>query len=693
MGMMARMRSLAPWFILTVGGLFVLFMVLSDSRLMDFAKSQSQNVGSVDGEDISYQEYSTMVETARKNQEANGQQLDESQMDYFRDQVWEAVVSQKLLDKKVKEYGIIVTDEELRYALLGPNPPEFLKRQFTDSTGIFNRQLYEQTIKDPRNKEIIINVENQLKQQMIQQKLQEYVGASIIVGDEEAKENFIKRNIKMRGEFIAIDPNSVPEAEIKISDADLRKYYDEHAEDFKVVNQRKIKYVLFRRQAAQDDTLLVKNNMTEIVRKLKADTASFKSYIQSYSEQPYKRDTLSLATLPKEVRDPLINGTKGEIIGPLLSYEGYVAYKLIDKKPAKNEQVKASHILLKSTGNDAADKKKIDEIYNEVLKGDFAKIASLKSEDGSKSSGGDLGWFGKGQMVKPFEEACFSGKIGQVQKPIKTQFGWHIIKVTGRSNQDFIIEKIVNKIQISATTLDKVYQDAADFAFVAKEGGFESEAKALKYDVIETPPFNEEAVAIAGLGVNKALVKWAFEEGVGEISDVYKFSTGYAVVMISDVIKAGMRPFDEVKEMVKNSVMAQKKLQKAVEIAGKIRNQVGDNGDRNIAKSVWPAARIDTTGEFSKTSVISGVGKDDVFLEAAYNSELNKWSKPLKGTATAFLVKLYYKTKYEPSTFALEKETLKKELIQSKKNQYFSQWMDQLKKNSKIKDNRYLFYR
>lgn len=693
MGMMARMRSMAPWFFITVGGLFVIFMVLSDSRVLDFARTQSQNVGSVDGVDISYQEYSTMVENARKNQEAAGQQIDETQMDYFRDQVWEAIVSQKLIDKKIEEYGIVVTDEEIRYALLGPNPPEFLKRQFTDSTGVFNRQLYEQTIKDPRNREIVVNVENQLKQQMIQQKLQEYISASISVSEEEAKESFIKRNIKMRGEYILVDQNSFQDAEVKYTDADLRKYYDEHAEDYKIENQRKLKYVLFRRQASQDDTLLVKKNIDEIIKKLRADTASFKSYVQSYSEQPYKRDTVSMNTLPAEARDPLIKGNNGDIIGPVITYEGYVAYKLVDKIPSKNDQVRASHILIRSTGNDAEDKKKIDAIYAEVIKGDFAKIAREKSEDGTKNMGGDLGWFGKGQMVKPFEDACYSGKIDQIQKPLKTQFGWHIIKVTGKSNSDFVIEKIVNKIQISATTIDKVYQDAADFAYVAKENGFESEAKVLKYEVIETPPFNEEANAIAGLGVNKALVNWSFEEGVGEVSDVFRTQAGYVVTVISDAIKAGMKPFDEVKEMVKTAVISLKKKEKAFEFAGKIRNQIGDTGDRNIAKSILSTIRADTTGEFTKGSAISGIGNDNLLMEVAYNLELNKWSKPIKGLNNVYLIKLSYRTKFEPTTFTMERESLKKELLQTKKNMYFSQWMEQLKKDAKIVDNRYLFYR
>lgn len=694
MGMMARMRSLAPWFIITVGGLFVLFMVLSDSRVLDFTRTQSQNVGSVDGEDISYQDYSNTVERLRKQQEQAGQQITEEQMDYFRDQVWDMMVTQKLLDKKIKEYGIIVTDDEVREAIMGPNPPADIRQQFTDSTGYFNRQAFETAMKDPRNKDILITIEERERQRLTQQKLQNILFASVTVSENEAYENFIKQNIKMKAQYIAIDPNTIPDSEIKVSNEDLKKYYDEHADEFKIENQRKIKYVIFNRLPSQGDTLLVKKNLESIAAKLKVDTTSFKTYVQMYSEQPYKKDTVSITTLAPEAREVLSKANKGEIVGPVSTWEGMVIYKLIDKVSSKNEMVRASHILVRSSGNDAEDKKKIDEIYNELMKGaNFEAVARAKSQDGSAPQGGDLGWFGKGQMVKPFEDACFSGKIGVIQKPIKTQFGYHIIKVTGRSNQNFVVEKIVNKVTISATTADKIYQDAADFAYIAKENGFESEAKLLKYNVIEAPPFNEEAAAIAGVGINKALVKWAFDNGVGDISDVFRVPSGYVVAMVSEIIKAGVKPFDEVKESIRSNVIRTKKLDKALEIAKKIKSQIGDNGDPQAALSIWPSAKIDTTNEFTTNGSIAKLGREFAFSEVALKADLNKWTNPVKGSNNAYIIKVTYRTKYDPQLFAFQKEGIKKELINNKRNIYLGQWVEQLKKEAKIVDNRYLFFR
>ncbi|NMB81587.1 MAG: hypothetical protein GYA14_07185 [Ignavibacteria bacterium] len=270
---------------------------------------------------------------------------------------------------------------------MGPNPPAMLRQQFTDSTGNFNRQLYEQALRDPRNKEIVIAVEEQIRQQLIQQKLQNYLFASVTVSDEEAKDRFVSQNIKMKANFIMIDPNTIPQDQLKVTDDDLKKYYDKNLENYKIEPSRKIKYVLFRKQPSQGDSLGVKKNLEAIVAKVKSDTASFKSYVEIYSDRPYSKDTLTIASLPVEAKDVILKATKGEIMGPFSTAEGYTVLRFVDKVKSKQESVRASHILLRSTGNDSEDLKKATEIYNEIMKGaSFEAIAKAQSQDGSGSN-------------------------------------------------------------------------------------------------------------------------------------------------------------------------------------------------------------------------------------------------------------------------------------------------------------------
>jgi len=688
------MRSLGPILMLTFGVVFVLFMILSDSKVTDLIGKQKQNVGSVDGDDITYQEYSNAVDNFRKRQEQSGQTIDESQMDYFRDQVWDYMVSQKLIDKKIKEYGIIATDDEVRDALLGPNPPAMLKQQFTDSTGKFNRQAYDNAMRDPRNKKIVIEVEDGIKLQLIQQKLQDYICASVSVSNDEVKDAWIKQNVKIKTNFISVNISNLNENDFKAADEEIKNYYDSHSDDFKIETQRKLKYVIFKRLPSQNDTLAIVNNLTAIVTKLKKDTTSFKKYIEIYSERPYSKDTISVGSIPADAREALIKGNIGDIVGPVISYEGCILYKLVAKVKTEKAQVKASHILIKLSGDDKADQIKANDIYNELMKGaNFETVAKQKSQDGSASQGGDLGWFGRGQMVKAFEDAAFNGKIGVIQKPVKSQFGYHIIKVTDKANQDIVVEKIVNRIQISNTTSDKLSADAQDFLYIAKKDGFESEAKMMKYSVTETPSFLEDAQMIPGLGQNASLVKWAFDNKTGEISDVYRLQTGYVIAMVSDVIKPGVRKFEEVKPLIKTLIIKEKKIAKAMSIVSDISSKIGVSGDPSIAKSVFPNARVDTTAEFTVTGNIPGIGREFAFSNYAEKGDIGKWSKPIKGESGAYLIKVTSRTQIDQVKMNTQMADLKKQLFGQKKNQFFGQWVQSLKKDVKIVDDRHLFYR
>ncbi|MCB0731894.1 MAG: peptidylprolyl isomerase, partial [Ignavibacteriae bacterium] len=655
------MRSLAPWFIIAVGGLFVLFMVLSDSKLTDVIANRSNYVGSINGQEISYQEFSNLVEQYRKNQVAQtGQEIPESQMDAFRDQVWDNLVSQKLISAKIKDLGIVVTDEEIVSTITGPNPPQIITQYFVDSTGQFNRAAYDQAILDPQNKEAMLQTEELVRQQLIQQKLTSFLNASVVVSDAEVKRKFVEQNVKMSADYVLVDANTMNDSSITVSDNDIKEYYNANTEEFKIDAQRKLKYVLFSIDPSKDDSAAIKNNLTAIVAKLKDDTSSFKTYVEIYSDKPYSVDTTTLSLLTGEASTLLTESKEGEIVGPALSNEGYVVYKL-DKVLNSNETLsRASHILVKSGNDEGAAKTKIDEIYNELMNGaDFETVAKEKSEDGSASRGGDLGWFGKGQMVKEFENASFNGKIGEIQKPIKTQFGYHIVKVTGRSNKKYVVEKIVNEIRASATTLDRAFNNASDFAYVADKNDFTSEAELMKYEIKETPAFKEETKVIPGLGTNNALLRFAFDSDVNDISSTFKVAAGYVVATVSEIIKEGVKPLEEVSANIKSKVLREKKLDKAYSIAEEIKTKASQVNDLSVAKEVYEKARINNAANFTANGTIPGIGRDFAFAQAALDAELNKIAGPVKASRGCYLLKVTQRTEIDSTMYSIQKNSLR----------------------------------
>jgi len=688
MGMMAKMRSLAPWFIVTVGGLFVLFMVLSDSKIADAIGTRSNDLGKVNGEKISYQDFANLLDRYREFQlKQNGQEIPESQMDQFRDQVWESLVSQKLMEQKISEYDLNVSDNEIKDLLLGPNPPQSVTQYFIDSTGRFNREAYDAAIRNPQNKTAILQLEDQVRQQILQEKLTSLVNASAFVTDEEIRRKFDDDNVRMNADYILVSLPIQNDSTLIPTNDEISNYYSEHKNDYKKEETRKVKYVIFNTGASHSDTIAIEKNLSAILEKVKSDTSGFKTFVEIYSEKPYSKDTLQISQIPAAAQDLIVNAKAGSFVGPVLTNEGFILYK-VNKSIKTNEAfVKASHILVK-------DENQAKTIYKDLISGgDFAKIAIEKSEDpGSGKNGGSLGWFGKGQMVPEFEKAAFNGRVGKIQSPIKSQFGWHIILVTDKTNNKYVVESIINKVIASPTTVDKKYNTATDFQYLAEENGFESTAKELGYQVLETPDLLKDASSIPGLGSNRSLLLFTFDNDVDDITPVFKFQSGYVVALISDVSKAGFKPLDEVKSSIELLVKREKKSEKELSITKEIETKIADS-DFNKATEVFSDAKISTAINFTPAGSIPTLGRDYAFSQKALELPVNKISEPFKGNRGSYIIKVTSKTPFDSTSFSMQKNSIRTSLLNQKKSALYTQWLLEIKNEADIVDNRYQFFR
>lgn len=672
----------------------MLFMVISDSNVLEALGARSNNVGSVNGKNISYQEFSNFLDRAVENQKAQtGQEIPEENMDQFRDQVWDAIVTQTLTEQQIKKFGIKVSNEEIRDFILGPNPPEFLKKNFIDSTGKFNRQMYESALFDARNKKALVEAEEMVRQQLLSQKLQSYLLATIDVSDAELKQKYLDQNIKMQAEFVGIDLNSLPDADFKTPEDEVKKYYDEHPDKFSVKAERKLKFVFFKMQPSANDSNGIYKNLQNVIAKAKGDTASFKYYSDIYSEVPYSKDTMNISELPTNLLENFDDSKIGEMIGPFSGNGMYGIYRISGTVPSKDELVRVAHILIKSTGDDAKDLSDATKVYDDVTSGRIAfgdAAAKYSADLGNAKSGGELGWFGKGRMVKEFDEAAFSGAIGVVQKPVKTSFGYHIIKVEGKTSKKYIVEKIINSIKPSSLTRDDIYNQTNDFAYIAEKNGFEKEAALSKYKIEETPAFNEESGYLPIIGVNKALIKFSFENGLNTISQVFKGTNGYVVAKISDVVNDGIRKYEDVQKQAQALLLKDKKYVKAKSIIEEIKKKVGTNFA--AAKNVYGKVHVDTTGPFTLSGSVPKLGLEFNFAAKAYDMKTGEVSEPIKGTRGYFLAKLLSKDTFDPKLFDAQKTVMRERVLQEKRSSFVSVWLTKIKKDAEIVDKRHLFY-
>jgi len=679
---------------------FIVYIVLdwgmdiTDRR----GRGQKDYIGMVDGTKITYAEFSQLLkQQSDAYRKQTGAEPDEDTERQLRSQVWNMLVQQILVDNELGRLGIVVTDEEIREILLGPNPPEMVASQFRDSTGQFNRAAYEQAILNPQNREVVIQVEDQVRRQRRLEKLQSLLFASTRVGEGELRQRFEDKSITMDAEYVLFDPNLlIPDSAVKVTDEDLRKNYNANQEEFKVKPARKLKYVFFSTAPSRDDSASVVQELARIQDQVKAGL-NFVELAKTISEMPVNDTTfVKHGELSRQLETAVFAARKGDLVGPVADFSGYHLVKILDDRRGSTEYVRASHILVNApAGSDtAAALQKARDLLRRVRAGEnFGTLARENSDDGgSRVQDGDLGWTGKGGWVKPFEQAAFGARVGEIVGPVRTQFGWHIIKVTGRDNRELKIANLVMKVKNSIQSIEATNAKAQDFVYLAKEDGFEKAAETSVVQVRETPEFVEGSV-IPGVGVNDEVMNFAFQNDLDDLSEPMSVSGGVAVFKISGVRPEGVRPFEDVKSMLQFRVLRDKKFDALRETVETFYKGLAPNADLLAAAKSAPQAAAAKTGAFKAQDAPPGIGRDYAFIGHVTALKAGEISKPFQGTRGFYVAKLLSKSAFDSTQYAVEKTALRDQIIGEKRNRLFTDWLTALREKAEIEDLRNQFYR
>ena len=338
-------------------------------------------------------------------------------------------------------------------------------------------------------------------------------------------------------------------------------------------------------------------------------------------------------------------------------------------------------------------KAQIESIRGEVLDGgDFAQLARDLSEDGSAESGGDLGWFSKGMMVKEFEDAAFAlSDSGDISEPIETDFGWHVIMKTGERKKDGKEEirasHILMKNRPSGQTISDMYEKAQSFRDAANESGFDKAAEELGLEINHTGPFVKGSYA-GKLSSSQKANDFAFSNKVGTISPVIEEPERFFVAQLDSLTPAGIRSFEDSYSRA-NSALTQKKLgQRALALAQEIHDSV-------VAGTSLEKAAEKLGAEYYVSSMMSRmdrarkVGRDPNFLGAAFAlSKENPLSKPIQTSRGAAVIKLLERQAPNLELFASEQDSIYQTMITDKRQSAYQEWFKTEREHGEIKDYR-----
>lgn len=711
MPIMTRMRDSMPTILF---GLLIAFLITIIFEWgMDYTGMSARGsniVGSINGKDISYTEYADVLREHTENHRArSGGELSEAQIEQLRDEVWDGIVSRTLVFEEMDRMGIVVSDQEIIDWVRGDNPPEDLKQSFVDSTGLFRRDLYEQFLGDPNQfvadpqgldqqfgSRWLANYEGYLRERRGQEKLRSLLNAMVVVGEGELRQAYMDEHATYEFTYALLDANQmVPDSLIEVTDNDIRNFYNKNLTQQKVDARRTIKYVHLREQPSPEDSNEVRILVDNLVSRGR-DGEDFLDLVYTYDENPDSGAFFDRGELNPELEEAAFSATSGQIVGPLLVADGYHIMKVLEARRSDKEFIHASHILFSPEpgGDTMAVRGEAREVAA-LLRGgaDFASLAKEYSKDpGSAQRGGDLGWFGRNRMVKEFEDAAFKGRTGEIIGPVRTQFGWHVIKIHGRESRSVKIVDLHIPIVASPQTVNELYDRAADFAYNARQGDFAREAQSVGLEARDAE-LTEKGTAIPGLGVHKEAVQWAFKNDVGDVSEPFDVSNGYAVMVIVDAKDAGIRPLEDVKETLRPATLRSLKIDRTVQMAAELRSRLAAGDSLSMVTTLDPRVSLRSVAPIKLSGAIPGVGRDQAFVGAVENLEIGEISQPVRGTRGAYLIQLIGKSAFDEVDYAAQRPGLRTKLLQDRRNRFYNDWLTSLKESADIEDNRAAVYR
>jgi len=502
---------------------------------------------------------------------------------------------------------------------------------FQDKGRFVGEQRYEQVLRSQRPPISKGDFEESLRRSMLVDKLRAALTDWMSISDSDVEREYRQRNEKVKLQLVVLTADTFRD-KVTVSDADVKAHYDAHKAEYRIGERRKVKFVL-----------------------VDMDQARAKATVSDADVRRQYNDTIEQYQTP--------------------------------------EQIRASHILISTEGKDeAAARKQAEDLLAKVKAGeDFAALAKAHSDDaGTKANGGDLDYFGHGRMVPEFENVAFAMQPGQVSDVVKTQFGFHIIKLTDKKpgttrSLDEVKSQITEQLKFRRAQEGVEAQARALQSKIKHPADLEQVAKASGYAVQESGFFTREE-PIPGLGAAPAVAQAAFQLKDGEVSQAINTARGPAIVTVTGKRDPYVPQLDEVKEKVKNDLIHERakelSRQRANEIAAKLRS----------SKDFMAAAKAQgieakSTELVARESAIPDVGVSPEIDKVAFSLPVDGVSEPITAGTGTVILRVVERHDVKPEEFQQARDAFREQLLSERRGQFFAAYMNKVKQKMSIEVN------
>ncbi len=701
MATLQTIRNRAGVLIAIVIGLALLAFILNDLIYSNqLFNTQITHVAEIQGQEISIKEYEMLVEEFTQNYLRNTQQEtvpDEAISQQIRDQAWETLITNHVLMNKLPKLGIVVHPDELQDMIVGSNiDPQILQIPIfkNQETGVFDPNLVRQFIanmdKDPTGNARLswIAFEKELEQQKLQKKYYTAVKKGLYVTTVEAKSYAEESSNQSNIQLLLKRYSDLNDSLITVEEKELKKFYEKHLYLFEQEASRDIEYVVFEVKPSPADIQNLHKKILEIKERFE-QAENVEEFVNQNSDIPYTEEYFSKGELSANIDSIIFASKPGYTYGPYTENDNFVLAKLVSFKSLP-DSVHSRHILIAPNEKRSMEQaKKLADSLKTLLekKADFASLAKQYSDDkGSAQEGGDLKWFKRGVMVKPFEKAAFEAKKGEYVI-VETQFGYHIIETLEKSKEVNKAEVafIHWKIEPSSATYQSIQNKAYQFAGKSQTPeNFEKNISSEGLVKRIASGLRSTDRTIAGFDNAREIIRWAYKANKGEISQPFEFHDKFVVAHLTEIREKGYASFEQVKEQVTNSVKKDKKAEKFIQ---EFKEHLKYGNIKEIsAKMNLPI--MDASNVSFTSFSLPGIGIEPKVIAATAALPLNKISPPIKGNNGVFLINVSERNVQSNIDFKQAQFQLMYDIQARVDYQAF----EALKKIANIVDNRIMFY-
>ncbi|MBM6659861.1 peptidylprolyl isomerase [Bacteroides gallinaceum] len=711
MATLQSIRSKGPLLVIVIG-LALFAFIAGDAWKVLQPHQGRQDVGEVNGEKLSAQEYQKMVdEFSEVIKLTNGlNSLNEDQLTNVKDQVWNTYVTNQLIAGEAEKLGLTVTDKELQAVIDEGTNPLLMQTPFRNpQTGAFDKDMLKKFLVEYANLgssqmpaqyveyyqklgNFWTFVEKTLRQSLLASKYQNLIAKSLISNPVAAEDAFKGRTEQSDLLLAGVPYASISDSTITVSDEEIKNLYNERKESYKQpVETRDIQYIDVHVVPSAEDRGAVLKEVTEFTDQLDKTTTDYASFVRSTgSTVNYTGVAINKTSLPQDVAARLDSASVNEVYGPYYNAgdDSYNTFKILAKTTAPDSiQFRQIQVM---ADTEARRTELADSIFNAIKGGaNFAEVAKAYGQTGEATWVNAMSWEGAALDADNLKyiQTLINQPVNEL-KNLKVGQANLILQVMSKKamKPKYDVAVIKCPVEFSKETYNDAYNKFSQF--VAQNTTLEDmkkNAEEAGYTVIPRSDFTSDAHYVGNIHSTQEALRWIFNAKAGEVSPLYECGDNDHMIMVGveAINKKGYVNINKVANMLRNEIIRNKK---AEQLMGQMKDFNSLAQIKEMKDAVSDSVKHVT---FNAPAYISVTHASEPAISAyASKTDVEKVSAPIKGNAGVYMIQVYAKNKGSEEFDAKKEESA----LSSMSSAYANQCISELREKGKVTDQRYLYF-